>query len=87
MKRTLFQLCLAAAGLTLLLAGSGCNTVRPGQVRHNMTPALATTDATRAQVRNDQARMLDHNTRGAWDDFYRLMLLDKPSTLTPYPIP
>lgn len=87
MKRTLFQLCLAAAGLTMLLAVSGCNTVRPGEVRRNMSPALATTDSTRAQQRNDMARVIDHNTRAAWDDFYRLMLLDEPTPLSPYPIP
>ncbi|MCC6680083.1 MAG: hypothetical protein IT445_04180 [Phycisphaeraceae bacterium] len=87
MKRTLFQLCLAAAGLTMLLAVSGCNTVRPAQVRHNMTPALATADSTRAQKRNDIARVIDHNTRTAWDDFYRLMLLDEATPLSPYSIP
>ena len=87
MKRTLSRGLVVAVGLTLLVSLGGCNTVTPGKVRRNMSPALATTDRARGQAANDMARVVDHNTRTAWDDFKRLMLLDKPSRLTPYPIP
>lgn len=87
MKRTTFQLLIAAVGLSFVLAAAGCNTVTVGEVRRNMSPALTTTDETHGQSRNDLSRVFDHNTRTAWDDLERLMLIDEPSSLHTYPIP
>ena len=87
MKRMTFRLLLATTGLLLVGSLTGCNTLTAGEVRRDMSPALATADSTRGQSANDMARVVDHNTRTAWDDFKRLMLLDKPSHLHPYPVP
>jgi len=88
MKRTTFLLLTAAAGLSASLTLTGCSsTVSAHEARANATPALATTNATHGQSANDMARVVDHNTRTAWDDFKRLMLLDEPSSLQPYTIP
>jgi len=86
MKRTLLCGLVLGVGLGLLVSLSGCNTVTPRKVRGNMTPVLDTTDRYGQQSSNDTARVVDHNTRGIWDDLKRAMLLDRPSRLSPYPI-
>lgn len=86
MKRTTFCL-LAVAGLSAVMFLSGCNTVTAGQARRNATPALTTSDSTTGQAINDMARVVDHNSRTAWDDLKRVMLLNEPSSLHPYTIP
>lgn len=79
-------LCLSVLGLSLATM-TGCNDVTAGQVRRNMSPELSTTTRNSQMHENDLARFRDNNTRGAWDDFDRLMLQDRNSHLSPWPVP
>ena len=76
---------LALAACVLFLPSAGCT--KTERIRANYTPYLDSTAYNSEQDRNTQARVIDHNTRGIWDDLNRLLLLDQPSRLTPYTIP
>jgi hypothetical protein len=80
------MLCLFVLGLTLVSL-SGCNRVTARDVRGNMTPELKTTTRSSEFHKNDYARIIDNNTRGAWDDLDRFLLLHRNSRLTPWPMP
>ncbi|MEM1097447.1 MAG: hypothetical protein AAGH92_01540 [Planctomycetota bacterium] len=67
------------------MALTGC-TSAPA-VRADMTNAADSTTRTADQDANDYARIIDHNTRGIWDDLARVMLIDKSSKLTPWVVP
>ena len=82
--RRFLPLLALAAGSTLLLS-TGCTQAQ--RIRANYTPYLDSTAYNSEQDRNTQARVIDHNTRGIWDDLNRMLLLDRPSRLTPYTIP
>ncbi len=75
-----FALLLAAA-----LMFTGCTSA--WGVRADLTNATDSTARSDDQDRNNYARTIDHNTRGIWDDTARLLLLDRPSRLSPYTIP
>ncbi|HEX7010020.1 MAG TPA: hypothetical protein VF184_08560 [Phycisphaeraceae bacterium] len=79
---------IVAAGLLAGLAGvvGGCG-ITGDSVRANWSPELHSTARSFEQHRNMEARTIDLNGRGAWDDGARLLLLDKPSDASPYPIP
>ena len=74
------------AGGTLLIGTAGCAT-KAQRIRANYTPYLDSTAYNVEQDRNRQARVIDHNTRGIWDDLNRILLLNEPSRLTYYTIP
>lgn len=84
-RRSLPLFAIAAGSVLLLSGGIGCSKAQ--RIRANYTPYLDSTAANSEQDRNTQARVIDHNTRGIWDDLNRLLLLDEPSRLTPYKIP
>ncbi|MEE9404929.1 MAG: hypothetical protein V3V20_08545 [Algisphaera sp.] len=68
-----------------LLAGAmlvGCNATRG-----NLTPELHSYSRSLEQDQNLHARVIDNNTRMIWDDLDRVLLLDKTSRLSPYPVP
>lgn len=73
--------CLMALLGGFMLAGvltvGGCNT----------TPELKTTAMTAPQHSSRIERAVDHNMRQIWDDLDYMLLLDRPSHLTAYPIP
>jgi hypothetical protein len=70
------------------LSGVGCNKVTPGSVRDNYSPDLETTTLNAGQRKNRAARTLDLNVRQFNDDFDRhILMLDRPSRLTRYPVP
>lgn len=75
---------LAVAALPLL-GLTGCNTV-PG-IRADMTNHADSTTRSSEQDANDYARIIDHNTRMAWDDLARILLLDKTSRQSPWIAP
>ncbi|BAM04109.1 hypothetical protein [Phycisphaera mikurensis] len=77
----------AVAGSTLLLSLGGTGCTKAQRIRANYTPYLDSTAYNSEQDRNRQARVIDHNTRGVWDDLNRVLLLDQPSRLSPYTIP
>jgi hypothetical protein len=79
---------LLAASLLIALpavAMTGCNSAPA--IRANMTPAADSATQTSAEDWNDYARINDHNTRNAWDDLSRLLLLEQSSRLSPWVIP
>ncbi|MEM1027881.1 MAG: hypothetical protein AAGJ38_07335 [Planctomycetota bacterium] len=78
-RYTLTATLLAAA---LLLAG-GCATGYSG----DLTPELASLSGSEQQDANRYARVIDNNTRSIWDDFARLLLLEKTSRLNPNVMP
>ncbi len=80
------MLCLVVLGVSLAVL-TGCNRVTASKIRSNMTPELATTNRSSQLHKNDLARIRDNNTRGAWDDIDRFMLLHRNSRLTPWPVP
>ncbi len=86
MRHMTRMLCLFVLGLTLVSL-TGCNRVTARDVRGNMTPELMTTTRSSEMHLNDYARMIDNNTRGAWDDLDRFLLLNRNSRLTPWPVP
>ena len=80
--------------ITLLWAAAGCESdpksldpISVEAIRANMTPELMSTAKSEGQALNHNARVLDNNNRGIWDDLSRLMFLDRSSGLTPYPSP
>lgn len=76
-RRVLTVAILAGAGLMV----GGCS------YRSNMTPELDSMAASSEQDYNRYARYIDNNTRSAWNDLQRLLLLDRSSRLTKYPVP
>lgn len=56
-------------------------------VLSNMSPALMTRPDTPGEVDIEVARTIDTNGRSAWRDLMRVLLLDEPSRLSPYPTP
>lgn len=77
----------SVALLAMTLVFAGCSATSADGVRANFSPELHSTARSFEQHRNMEARTMDLNTRGAWDDGARLLLLDRPSRLSPYPIP
>ncbi|MEM8783755.1 MAG: hypothetical protein AAGE65_12995 [Planctomycetota bacterium] len=67
------------------VALTGCNSAPA--IRADLSPTTDSTTRSTEQDYNDYARIIDHNTRGAWDDASRILLLDKPSRLSPWVIP
>lgn len=89
-KRT-FQLMAAGLVLSLGMLATGCSSsqgrITASDIRSNMTPELKTTAMTSEQHKTRVVRSVDHNLRQVWDDLDYIFLVDKPSHLTPYPIP
>ncbi|MEX0744229.1 MAG: hypothetical protein WD118_01395 [Phycisphaeraceae bacterium] len=77
---------VALVMLTLVFAGCHSPTSAAG-VRANYSPELHSTARSFEQHQNNEARTIDTNLRGFWDDGSRLLLLDRPLRLSPYPIP
>ena len=80
------MLCIAVLGLTLASL-TGCNRVTAGQIRGNMTPELQTTNRPSGLHKNDLARARDNDLRAVWDDLDRVLMLNRNSRLTPWPVP
>lgn len=87
----MFKLFLTLS-LGLLLAVTtaqltGCSTVTAEQIRMNPTPELQSTAMSSGQRKNNQARVVDNNLRGIWDDGARLLFFDRTLPASPYPTP
>jgi hypothetical protein len=78
MRKVLFT---AAAILLGVSCVTGCG------VRHNLTPELSTMSDRPVDVDNTWALTCDENWRMFVSDFQRGALIDRPSRLTPEPIP
>lgn len=87
----------ALASLALLAVGvcaSGCLYSGPrktegaaNKIRYNLTPELYNVAQRPADVRNALAYHSNTNIRMLRSDLGRVMLLDRPSRLTPEPVP
>ncbi|MEM8835825.1 MAG: hypothetical protein AAGD00_08395 [Planctomycetota bacterium] len=73
---------VAGAGLASL---GGCS--KADQFRANPTPVLQSTTQTNGQQNNRLTITADSNFRMMTEDLSRVMLLDKPSSLSPRPNP
>jgi len=71
----------AAAILLALSALSGCG------IRHNLTPELSTLEDRPVDVDNSWAISANENWRMLVSDWQRAALIDRPSRLTPEPLP
>jgi len=74
------------AGALVLAAGCSSSPTSAGY-RGDLTPELDSTANSHEQDQNRYARVIDNNTRTAWDDLARVLLLDRNSRLSPYPMP
>ena len=75
----------ALAGGLLLL--SGCRSGTTAAIYHDPTPALDTLSQTDFEVKNALVNTRETNFRMVWEDLGRMWMLDRPSRLSPKPIP
>ncbi len=89
MTRRAVRNSIALAATATLLAGcSGPKHAGAvGKYRNNPSPALTTLAKRPSDNRNSMAIMQDTNWRMFWEDGGRAMMLDRPSRLSPKPIP
>lgn len=87
--KVLATMTLVAVSATLLLGGcsSQPENVSPSWVRSNLTPELQSIAHSPEQRKNVHARVYDTNLRQVWDDLDMILLLDRPSQMSKYPIP
>ncbi len=82
--------CAAFAAAALLLGAGGCSDYShqiASDVRANPTPELMTLWERPVDVDNHIAITRNTNFRSMWEDLGRAMLLDRPSPMTPEPMP
>jgi hypothetical protein len=76
------KLVLSAAAILLAIpALTGCG------IRHNLTPELSNLEDRPVDVDNSWALSCNENWRMFVSDFQRAALIDRPSRLTPEPLP
>ena len=76
----------SACGLTVAVL-TACALGGCGGVRNNLTPELMTLDERPVEVSNRVALTFNANKRMIWGDLNRASLMDRPSRLTPHPMP
>lgn len=81
--RTTTRFMLPAAGLIGLLALGGCSS----SVNSDPSPALDTLSQTDFEIHNALVLQRDTNFRMLWEDLGRIWMTDRPSRLSPKPIP
>ena len=79
--------CLTALALMCTLIG-GCTSgaITGADVRADMSPELTSVAHTSEQMKNRKARTYDTNMRQIHDDIATILLEDRPSRLTHYPL-
>ena len=79
---------LPAAAL-LLAAGllTACSSTSPRAIRADVTPYMDSLARNTELDKNQYARVIDHNTRSAWDDLARILLIDETSRLNYITVP
>ncbi len=91
-----FLIITLAMGLSsLLMMSTGCQStnrheswqITTRDLRRDMSPSLKTLTQTREQHATSKARVTDLNLRMIHDDMDLLLLQDRPSYLTRYPVP
>lgn len=84
-RATLAKLFLAALACSTLAACAGRSGV--GAIRSSPTPELFNVADTPDQVSNKLALTRDYNFRMITEDAARVLMIDRPSRLSPAPIP
>jgi hypothetical protein len=86
-RRTRFLTPAMATCLVITLAGCGSTSTRLGSIRANPAPELHRLALTRAEAKNSLAITRATNIRNARSTLTRALYLDRPTRLTPSPIP
>jgi hypothetical protein len=86
MKLTKLTAIAMIAAITLV-GGCSSDQITAKSVRKDMSPELVSLAHQSEQRRNMHARTHDTNKRQIWDDLDRILLLDRPTRLSEYPIP
>jgi hypothetical protein len=71
---------------SIVLLGT-CSLGGCGGVRNDLTPELMSLDERPVEVSNRVALSFNANKRMIWNDLNRASLMDRPSRLTPHPMP
>ncbi len=84
-----FRKCLGVSALLGAIALTGCASTSPDamSVRLEPSPELSTLYERPSDVYNNLALMVDENERMFWEDLGRALYWDRPSRLTPEPLP
>ncbi len=84
-----FKVCLGVMSLAGGIALSGCKSTSADamSVRLEPSPELTTLYERPDDVLNNLAIMVDENERMFWEDLGRALYWDRPSRLTPEPLP
>jgi len=85
--RALALASLALVSASLTACGGNAQSTRPGHIRNNITPELATLTSRPVDLKNDRALVANYNWRIMSEDFNRAMLIDRPTRLTSLPMP
>ena len=78
---------LAAIVVGLALVGGCSDKITGDSVRMDMSPELKSEAHNSEQLENRYARSQDTTLRQIWDDIDELLLRDRPSRLSRYPVP
>ena len=74
----------------MVLGGCSRNTTSASlyrQIRQDPTPELNTLTKTQVDIQNMMTVTLNENKRSRLEELHRILLLDRPSRLTRYPMP
>lgn len=85
----LFRTCRIVLGLAAVASLAACSTTSadPMTIRADPTPELMTLYERPSDVANNLAIMVNENRRMFWEDLGRALYWDRPSRLTPEPMP
>lgn len=78
---------VAVAMLAVAMIGGCSQKITASSVRSNPSPELQSMALTHEQRKNNISRSKDITKRQVWDDFDSIMLQDRPSRLSRYPVP
>ncbi|MFG0257858.1 MAG: hypothetical protein ACF8GE_08160 [Phycisphaerales bacterium JB043] len=88
MKRRAIALCaITAATASITLVGCGSTSTRLGAIRSNPAPELHRLALTHNEAKNSHAITRSTNIRNFRSTLTRALYLDRPTRLTPAPIP
>lgn len=81
-------ICVSLLALTASAAFSGCaRSTRTGAIRHAPAPELKSLAGTRADMKNRWATVRSTDLRMLNDSLGRALYIDRPTRLSPSPIP
>ncbi len=86
LSRLLSSICVLLLAVSLL-SGCGKKLITSKTARKNVSPSLKTSLRTAEQQRNRTKWIDDVDARQFEDDLEAIFLIERPSRLTPYPIP